>query len=278
MLDESPDVTVIVAVRNGGDTLRRCLDSIVAQRDCRVELIVIDALSEDLTPSIVAGFADAVAHHIREPDSGIYDAWNKGVARATGRWCAFLGADDAFADEAALSRMVTVGSRSDDVVLVYGDVRVVGGPYEYVHSVEESDVQARLQRASMLPHPGAIHRVTAVQEAGGFDPDFRIAGDLDLALRLARLGPILRCSSVTTVVGAGGISARSSMQFRRHLERYRILRSSLRPPKAITRTLFDATPALVGQTVEAALIRVLGVPRGRRGANRFRRLLRRAPR
>lgn len=272
------DVSVIVAVRNGGASLRSCLDSITGQRGCRVELIVVDALSDDDTPAIVREFGATIAHHIRESDRGISDAWNKGVRRASGRWCAFLGADDRFVDRGVLRRLVERGDARDGIVLVYGDLRIVGGPYDYILSVDQTTARDRIRKGSMIPHPGAVHRTSALRAAGGFATELRIAGDLDLVTRLAERGDLERLPEVIVEMRVGGVSTRPSMQMRRHRERFIILRSRRSRSAAAAIVLLGATLGTLGHVSEVALIRSLGVERGRRAANRLRTLVGLRPR
>lgn len=269
----APDVSVIIAVKNGGATLRACLESIAAQKACQVEVIVVDALSTDETQAVIEDFRSIVLRHIREADAGIYDAWNKGVARATGRWCAFLGADDRFADPDAARSLVAIGETDADLVLVYGDVRISGPPYEYVHSVDPTTIERRLARGAMIPHPGAVHRTSAIRAAGGFDPRYRIAGDLDLVRRLARRGRLARLPRVVVEMRRGGISSRAAMQVLRHCERLRIVRADGASTLDQFRVVAGGSAQFAGQVVEAALVRTLGVARGRRTSNRVRGFL-----
>lgn len=70
------------------------MDSIVPQLCAETELIIVDGDSKDNTNDIIKSYGDKVSVHISEPDKGIYDAWNKGVALSHGDWIMFIGADD----------------------------------------------------------------------------------------------------------------------------------------------------------------------------------------
>ena len=89
-----PRITVIIAVRNGAATLQRALDSVFEQTYADTELIVMDGASTDATPAIVERNAARIGYWVSEPDTGIYDAWNKALGHVTGDWICFLGADD----------------------------------------------------------------------------------------------------------------------------------------------------------------------------------------
>src|SRR5215467_6583014 len=89
-----PRITVIVAAFNAAGTLQRCIDSVAAQTYAAKELVVIDGASTDGSVDILRANRESIDVWVSEPDRGIYDAWNKGVARARGEWICFCGADD----------------------------------------------------------------------------------------------------------------------------------------------------------------------------------------
>ena len=82
----SPLVTVIVATLNASKTLQSCIDSIVSQTWPKKELIICDGLSKDGTVEILRRNDAVISHWCSETDSGIYNAWNKGLRRAHGDW------------------------------------------------------------------------------------------------------------------------------------------------------------------------------------------------
>ena len=86
-------ITIVIATYNAADTLTRCLHSIAPQKAEGVELLVVDGGSTDGTAEM-AMKSPVVDKVVSEPDRGVYDAWNKGVAMAGGEWVMFMGADD----------------------------------------------------------------------------------------------------------------------------------------------------------------------------------------
>ena len=187
-------VTIIIATFNVGDTLQRCIDSILSQSYRNWTLIVIDGGSTDNTVDIIQKNTHIISHWESEPDNGIYHAWNKAIRHARGDWITFLGADDAFSDPGALTAMVEASDGSD---LVFGRIalldkdrrrrRVIGAPWEW----------KRLKCYQMLAHPGALHRRGLFDELGYFDERYRIAGDYDFLLRV---GPGARTTFVDRVI------------------------------------------------------------------------------
>ena len=87
-------VSIIIATYNAGRFLKPCLESIAKQVIKNLEIVIVDGGSKDDTADIVNEYSDLKISYQSEPDNGIYDALNKGIAKATGRWFYFMGADD----------------------------------------------------------------------------------------------------------------------------------------------------------------------------------------
>ena len=263
MAETSVDVSVIVAVRNGAATLAQCIESVLRQEGCEVELIIVDAMSDDGTQEIIESYGDRVAIYIREPDRGIYDAWNKALAVTRGEWCAFLGADDYFLSESALAALLGAAREpGEPPVFVHGGLLRVGAVDEYVMHPDPSDALSFLRSGHMLPHPGSLHSVTALRAIGGFDDSFRIAGDMHAVLRMLHHGSGRRADAVVTAMRVGGVSSMWSSQRERHRERWRILTAELGRFAALRPTLQPFLLERLGYLVEVALVGVCGRRRG----------------
>ena len=94
---DAPDsvlVSVITVVRNAADTIQRCINSVKEQTYPNVEHILIDGASNDGTVKIISSNEQFLDYFISEPDSGIYEAMNKGLRLAQGRHILMLNADD----------------------------------------------------------------------------------------------------------------------------------------------------------------------------------------
>lgn len=96
--------SIITASYNSEKYIERLLLSVLGQSYPHFEWLVQDGGSSDRTLEILKKYPDKRLLWQSEPDKGIYDAWNKGVARCTGDWAIFLGADDMFVDEHTLAK------------------------------------------------------------------------------------------------------------------------------------------------------------------------------
>jgi glycosyltransferase involved in cell wall biosynthesis len=179
-------ISVITATWNCAGTVSECLASVAAQSWSPVEHVVIDGASRDDTLALLKQRRDQLAVLVSEPDRGIYDALNKGIARATGEVIGFLHADDVFAAPDVLAQ-VAKAFADPSVSAVYGDLQYV----------RESDVtrvvrhwrsgpfsERKLAWGWMPPHPTLYVRREWYERIGGFDTGYRIAADYFSVLRL----------------------------------------------------------------------------------------------
>jgi glycosyltransferase involved in cell wall biosynthesis len=210
---EEKQVSVIIAVRNGAATLQRCLDSIAAQDLASRETIVLDAVSTDGTRELLERnrLAAVIDQYVSEPDKGVYDAWNKGIRRARGRWVCFLGCDDTFHDPAALRSLVETSARAGEPSsVVYGRIRRVtqgGVLVETIGAPWERSRDSFLAGVN-IPHPGTLHLRSMLEARGGFDISYRIAGDYHLLLGELPARAPLFVDRVVVDMGFGGLSSR----------------------------------------------------------------------
>lgn len=205
-----PTITVIVAVYNGVETLQQCIDSFAGQGYPSKELIVIDGASVDGTVDLIKANSQKIAYWISEPDLGIYDAWNKALAKAQGEWICFLGADDFLSNAQVLERMAAqLVFVPADIHVVYGQIMLVNseGTELYPEGQPWEEVKERFKQVMCIPHPAVMHRRSLFVRNGNFDESFRIAGDYELLLReLKSNDAIFIHDLVMTVMRQGGVS------------------------------------------------------------------------
>lgn len=205
-----PFISIIVATRNVSSYLGHCLESLGAQTFRDFEVIIQDALSEDGTPAMAEGMRDALPRLTLEStrDAGLYDAWNKAVAKASGEWVLFLGADDRLADASVLDDMAASARNvGEDVEYISGSVlRVDASGCIVAHdAADPHKVMARMPGCMALPHPGLFHR-RRLFAANAFDLAYRIAGDYDFLARTLRPHNFICVDRLVTRMQVGGMS------------------------------------------------------------------------
>ncbi len=177
-------MSIITPTFNSARTLRDTLESVRIQDHPAIEHIIVDGGSTDETVAIARAFPH-VARVISEPDEGIYDAMNKGIAMATGEIIGILNSDDFYADAHVIRDVVTAMTAAD-ADSAYGDLM-------YVHP-ERTRLVERTWRSGeyhprrflfgwMPPHPTFFVRKTVYDQFGVFHPRLRSAADYELMLR-----------------------------------------------------------------------------------------------
>jgi glycosyltransferase involved in cell wall biosynthesis len=118
-----PLLSIITITYNAEQFLERTLQSVLKQSDQHFEYLIIDGKSKDSTLSIAEKYKDRIDVLISEPDNGLYDAMNKGQAKASGKYIWFMNAGDEIADENTVSKLLHL--LKDDPDVVYSDTYMV---------------------------------------------------------------------------------------------------------------------------------------------------------
>ena len=108
-------ISIITVCFNAVGVIEKTILSVISQTYNDVEYIIIDGGSTDGTLDIVKKYENYIAYWISEPDSGIYNAMNKGVKYATGLYCNFMNAGDFFINEKVLENIFT-SNRNEDLI------------------------------------------------------------------------------------------------------------------------------------------------------------------
>ncbi len=209
-------LSVVTAVLNRIDTLQACLESVAGQTHPEVEHVLIDGGSTDGSVELLQRWADRLGHFVSEPDRGLYDAVNKGVAAATGDAIGILGADDVYATPATLAHVAQALERTG-ADSCYGDLLYVSAsdPARVIRTWISGDYRpGAFRRGWMPPHPTFFVRREVYQRFGLYDTRFRIAADYELMLRLLERERITTCYLPEVVVRMrlGGTSNRGLRQ------------------------------------------------------------------
>ena len=222
-------LSVVTVCRNSIATIAQALDSVNGQTGVELEHIVIDGLSTDGTVELLERSKRQLAHLISEPDAGLYDAMNKGIALATGEYLGFLNSDDVYAEPGTLQKVAALLERTR-CDAVYGDLLYVSGsdPNKVVRYWKSEPYHAGLFEAGWHPaHPTLFVRTRLLQDLGGFDTRFRYHADFDLMARLfvERRISAAYLPEVLVRMRMGGQSNRSIANIvRGNRESYRIAR------------------------------------------------------
>ena len=117
-------ISVVTVSYNAAATIEETIQSVLGQTYPNVEYIVIDGGSTDGTVDIIKRYIDHLAYWVSEPDKGIYDAMNKGIAAATGDYINFMNAGDRFYDLNTIERLIN-SADFNSYDIHYGDWNIL---------------------------------------------------------------------------------------------------------------------------------------------------------
>jgi glycosyltransferase involved in cell wall biosynthesis len=183
--DDRVKISVVTVAWNAAETIGETLRSVARQTWPEVEHVVIDGGSPDDTGAIVGREQRAGGIYVSEPDKGLYDAMNKGIARATGDVIGLLNADDHYSDEAVLERVSNLFER-EGVDAVLGDAGFFRpeSPDRIFRRYNSGWFRpGRLGWGWMPAHPAMFLTREAYERVGPYRTDYRIAADFEFVAR-----------------------------------------------------------------------------------------------
>lgn len=179
-------VSIITVCLNSEMTIRDTIESVLGQTYPDIEYIIVDGNSKDNTMAIIHEYRDRIVKVLTEPDKGLYDAMNKGIAMATGDVVAILNADDFYRDTEVIAQVVDVFQSSVGIDMVFGGV-------DFVHKDDLGRVVRcykstgfkpwKLRFGLTPPHPGAFVRCEAYKQIGEYKLNYQIGADFDFFVR-----------------------------------------------------------------------------------------------
>jgi len=180
MNNDTPKFSVISICLNEELNIQRTCESVCSQNHNDFEWIVIDGGSTDRTLHILEKYSDKITTLVTEPDSGIYNAMNKGISMASGEYVVFLNAGDQFFHRNTLN-IIAAAPQMD---ILYGDLIITRADGVELLETFPDRLTPYYLLWGWLPHPATFIKMRLFKEFGVYDESFRIAGDYDLFLRL----------------------------------------------------------------------------------------------
>lgn len=166
-------VSVITINYNNRDGLKRTLESVRLQSNHDFEYIVIDGGSTDGSRELIEEYEDIITISVSEPDGGIYNAMNKGVAKATGDYCLFLNSGDILHDDKVFSR---IAGEKGDADIIFGQVINVQPDGQRRLYVPSDEMTLLLIIQTGIHHAGSFIS-TELMRKHPYDESLRICSD-----------------------------------------------------------------------------------------------------
>lgn len=180
----NPRLTVITIVYNNVTDIERTMLSVFNQTYSNIEYIIIDGKSTDGTTQLVEKYREGLSHFISEPDKGIYDAMNKGLASASGDYILFMNSGDEIYSPDTVAK---VFSSEPDADIYYGETEMYNQSWESLgqrrHRSPEGFSWRSFQYGMSVSHQ-AIYVKRAIAEP--FDTKYQLSSDIDWIIRAAK--------------------------------------------------------------------------------------------
>lgn len=172
-------VTVVTVTYNAEKYLEQTIKSVIEQDYPNIEYIIIDGASSDGTIDIIKKYESYITYWISEPDSGIYDAMNKGIDAATGEWINFMNAGDSFSSNNILTLISTYFPF---------DYEMIYGGFNFVDQFNNLSYNQPLDLSYIWEQMPCCHQSvfikTSVMKHYKYDTKYKINSDLDLLLKI----------------------------------------------------------------------------------------------
>lgn len=227
-MSKQPFFSIITVCWNSGKTISRTIESVLEQDYQDYEYIIVDGGSTDNTIDIIKEYESRFNGRLRYrsgPDKGIYDAFNKGIERATGKYIWLVNSDD-FIEPDVLGKLheLVKDYTEEDEPIISAIMNCISNDGQILYQVKSSPekVAAAYRNNTM----GTIHPATIVPKriynlVGLYDINYRIIGDIDWFKRAYKANmPIIFADFVVTNFMVGGVSTASSSAKSRKDRRY----------------------------------------------------------
>ncbi len=209
-------ISVIVPVLNNVKGIQRCLDSIFAQAVKNIEIIVIDGGSTDGTLDEIRKYSEKIGYWESGKDTGISNAFNRGIYQASGDLIAILNSDD-YWEQNTVADVISAAFKNPEFDIYYGELRFhnIKSGQTYVLNATLDGIQRRMT----LFHPSIFIRKQAYEKIGLYNESFKYAMDSEWVHRA--LEHKLTFYKIPSVLANMSLGGTSDINFRKSLAEYR---------------------------------------------------------
>jgi glycosyltransferase involved in cell wall biosynthesis len=198
---QTPRFSVITITYNAEKTLEDTIQSVITQNYHHIEYIIVDGASKDGTMKIVERYRDKISVVVSEPDSGLYDAMNKGMHMATGDYLCFLNAGDCFhEDDTLLNVAHSLNGMNELPDIIYGNTALVDSEGHFLRMrrlAPPEKLNWRSFRHGMLVcHQAFFMKRT---KAVDYDLHYRFSADFDWCIRCMKNSGTMQNTHLTLI-------------------------------------------------------------------------------
>lgn len=209
-------ITIITICYNSASTIEKTILSVAGQSHKNIEYIIVDGNSSDNTLAIIKKYEDKISTWISEPDKGLYDAMNKGIAMATGDLIGILNSDDTFNSNNVIEEVISF-HKQNNIDASVGNIiqHKENGKIVRMYSSKYWSPE-KLKIGFMPPHPSVFLKRDLFDKYGYYDLGFKIGADYELITRFFLKNKITwKYSDITTTAMlVGGLSSSGTSSYK----------------------------------------------------------------
>lgn len=212
-------LSVITVVYNNARDIERTIRSVVGQTYPHIEYLVVDGGSTDGTVAVIKQYSERISHWVSEPDKGIYDAMNKGLAMATGDYVLFMNSGDEIYAPDTVARIFATEPGAD---IYYGETELFDDNWESL-GLRRHHVPERFSWRSFRYGMNVSHQAIYIRRSivGRYDTQYQLSADIDWVIRAAKQAK--RAVNTRMLVAKYLVGGLSKKRHRQSLvERFRI--------------------------------------------------------
>ncbi len=211
-MSQTPFISIVTVVFDSENLLEDTIQSIINQSLNDFEYIIIDGGSTDGTVGIIKKYSHKISKWISEPDSGLYDAMNKGIQLATGKYIWFINSGDKIYSHNTIELLAEQLSGTEPN-LIYGETMIIGSNNEKIgmrrHKAPATLSWKSFKYGMLVSHQSMIAKLSVVPL---FDYKYKYSADYDWALKILRKkGTILNSHLILSRFLAGGQTNKTIM-------------------------------------------------------------------
>ena len=185
---------------NAEKVLEDTIQSVIAQTYHHIEYIIVDGASKDGTTAIINKYRPRIQTVISEPDKGLYDAMNKGMALASGDYICFLNAGDCFHADNTLLQMAHSINGNELPDILYGETAIVNSERHFIRmrrlSTPETLTWKSFQQGMLVCHQAFFAKRTMTEP---YNLTYRFSADFDWCIRIMKKAQTLHNTHLTII-------------------------------------------------------------------------------
>jgi glycosyltransferase involved in cell wall biosynthesis len=174
-------LSVITINRNNAEGLDKTIQSVINQSYNDFEYIVIDGNSTDDSVDIIKKYDNKINCWISETDTGIYNAMNKGIAKANGNYLLFLNSGDYLVNKDVLKSVFEYQQTAD---IIYGNMQIDWGNGKITSGKMPDKITFKQMYIDTLWHPVSFIKKTLFNKYGLYNETYKIVADYDFFFKV----------------------------------------------------------------------------------------------